>query len=336
MNSALPLTVSLKLDHQGGVRVLELVDEVEERLPSGSACCPSCCPRCRARGRRRGGSRSRPCSSLAEVGDLLGHAVLEQLDVLRAPGRARSGRPCRRRPPSPRPRRPRPRGRRASGAAGRRVPGGGRRRGGGGPPAGEDAARRAAASRAGTPCALAGAREAARQRGTAPPRSTTTTRGTSTARTKSTSVDASSRRLRSGLARPAVRVVEAAGATDFAACGTRAAGAPTAVPRTTDGERVGDVAEDRGREQGARRGPQRRAEHVERVVHRGDLVADSSMAVATRTARGPCSRPGTGRTARARGPRAAPAPRPARAEARPAAPRMPRGRSPGRARAATP
>ena len=45
---------------------------------------------------------------------------------------------------------------------------------------------------------------------------------------------ASSTKLSSGLARPPVTAVEAARSADLAACGTRADGAPTAVPSTTE------------------------------------------------------------------------------------------------------
>ena len=91
---------------------------------------------------------------------------------------------------------------------------------------------------------------------------------------KSTTEIASSTKLSSGLARPPVTAVEAARSADLAACGTRADGAPTAVPSTTEVSGSVTVPEDGGGEEGPRRGAQRRADHVERVVDRGDLVAD--------------------------------------------------------------
>jgi hypothetical protein len=58
--------------------------------------------------------------------------------------------------------------------------------------------------------------------------------GTRTARMKVTIEIASSRKLSSGLATPPVTVVDTVRTAALAACGTRADGAPTAAPRTSE------------------------------------------------------------------------------------------------------
>ena len=89
--------------------------------------------------------------------------------------------------------------------------------------------------------------------------------------------------------------------SDLAAWGTSAVGAPTATPEQRRGEGVGHGAEDGGREQGARGQLQRRAQGVEGVVHRGDLVAeDLEGAGDGRRSRGPGRTPGRRRRRRAR------------------------------------
>ena len=88
----------------------------------------------------------------------------------------------------------------------------------------------------------------------------------------------SSRRLRTGFASPAVKVVDAARSTDFAAWGTMRRRRAHRDAQRQGRQRVGDLPHHRGRQQGARGGPQDRAEGVEGVVDGGDLVAQRSPA----------------------------------------------------------
>ena len=106
------------------------------------------------------------------------------------------------------------------------------------------------------------------------PSSATTSTGTSTASTKRAIEMPSSMKLRSGLASPPVVAVDAARSADFAAWGTSAEGAPTAVPRTIEVSGSDTVPRTEAASRAPAAGRSGVPDEVEGVVHGGDLVAD--------------------------------------------------------------